>query len=159
MNKTIVVVVALVLIGVLVALYAGRDTNEVVPENPLVVAENDEVTGVPTFAWRFTSATTTNGDGQSQTNVFLTASQGGKNTELFVDTVDGGCSEIADETQEGDISNTGKVQCYYAGLGQQYRITLREEIYLVERKLFEEATPDVEPTEYVWEVAAEFPTL
>lgn len=130
-----------------VTLFDVRDTGE----TDEVSAEN--VSGAPTFSWRFEEAETNNLDGNPQTNVFLTATYAdGTNNETLVDTVDGDCSELEGEGYEGDVSDTGRVQCYYAGLGQRYRITDGQEEYVIERKLFEEALPDTTPPNYEWEV-------
>lgn len=123
-------------------------------------AETEEVAKLETlsaFSWRFIEADTNNPDGNPQTKVYLTAIyEGGSRVEKLVDTVDGGCSELEGEKYQGDISNTGKVQCYYAGLGQQYRIVEDEDSYLAERKFFEESSPDYVPPESSWEVIADF---
>lgn len=108
------------------------------------------------FSWRFEEADTNNPDGNPQTEVYLTASYGDDDVEKLVDTVDGGCSELEGESYEGDVSNTGKAQCYYAGLGQQYRIVESSDSYVVERKFFEEALPDYNPPASEWEVIADF---
>lgn len=121
--------------------------------NPLVEA----ATPIPLFMWRFLEAETKNPDGGPQTNIYLSAVYNGTSTrEKLIDTVDGGCSEIEGVKHEGDVSNTGKVQCYYAGLGQSYRIVKGESSYRVEKKFWEEAMPEVEPTEEQWEYIAEF---
>lgn len=117
-------------------------------------AESEPLSG---FSWRFVEADTNNPDGNHQTEVYLSANyEDGSRVEKLVDTVDGGCSELKGESYEGDVSNTGKVQCYYAGLGQQYRIVESSDSYIVERKLFEEALPDHTPLETEWEVMTEF---
>ncbi len=109
-------------------------------------------TQIPTFSWSFEEARTLNPDGSPQTHVYLLVS-GERN---LIDTVDGNCSEIEGETYEADVSNTGKVQCYYAGLGQQYRIVKDGDAFVVERKLFEESLPDVTLPGHEWEVVTTF---
>lgn len=113
--------------------------------------ETEEATGPtkepPLFSWRFEEAGTLNPDGNSQTEVLLTVTYpDGAVNEQRVDTVDGDCNVLADEDHA--------VQCYYAGLGQRYRITEEDGSFVVERKYFEEALPDIEPPEQEWEVVA-----
>lgn len=123
-----------------------RADSTLLPE-PMAEAEKP----IPTFAWRFEEADTNNPDGGAQTTIYLSASYNGTSTEKLIDTVDGGCFELEGEKHEGDISNTGKVQCYYAGLGQSYRIVKTEAAYMIEKKFWEEALPDTEPEPEQWE--------
>lgn len=125
--------------------------SSLLPE-PMVETEKP----IPTFSWRFEEADTYNPDGGPQTRVYLSATYNGTTTEKLIDTVDGGCSEIEGEKHEGDVSNTGKVQCYYAGLGQSYRIVKGEAAYMIEKKLWEEALPEIEPAPEQWEQVVAF---
>lgn len=108
-------------------------------------------TSKPTFSWSFKKAATNNGDGLPQTEVHLIARRDGTTQERLIDTVDGGCSELIGESYEGDISGAGKVQCYGAGFGQQYRIVASGKNYSVERKFLEEAIPNTPAVTYKWE--------
>ena len=123
-----------------------RADSSLLPE-PMVETEKP----IPTFSWRFEEADTNNPDGGPQTIIYLSAAYNGTSTEKHIDTVDGGCPELEGEKHEGDISNTGKVQCYYAGLGQSYRIVKGEAAYMIEKKFWEEALPDTEPAPEQWE--------
>lgn len=151
---TITLLIILVVVAIILGLYATRsDTNSVVTEEQQEVEILERVVPEATFTWEFEDADTLNGDGQPETNVYLTTLYlSDEDKRILIDTVDGGCSEIEGEQYRGDISNTGKIQCYYAGFGHQYRITLGKTGFNVERKYFEEALPNVEPTEYKWEV-------
>lgn len=160
-STTIIALIVLVIIAVLLSLAMSSrpssqadkldQENNPGEENEIAMAE------LFSFSWNFEEAPTMNLDGNPQTDVFLIATYENNMTEeKLVDTVDGGCSEMVGESYEGDISNTGKVQCYGAGLGQQYRIVAGEDAYLVERKLFEEALPNYEMPDYEWGVVAEF---
>ena len=150
MKKITLAVAGLALI-VLVALFVvnTKPTEEV----PTQGTSNSATT---TFAWRFEEAQTMNPDGMPQTNLYLTIEHSNKKIEQRVDTVDGSCSELEGEKYEGDVSNTGNIQCYAAGLGQRYRITKNEHTYSAERKLFEEAIPNVAAPVYEWEVVKAF---
>ncbi len=146
MKKFLIIALVVGVVGVLLVMFFPRedvavdDTSHGTPSTPIV------------FDWDFEVARTLNPDGLPQTEVYLSIAD----ERALIDIVDGGCSEIPDEKYELDISTTGKVQCYYAGLGQQYRIVKNEDFYAVERKLFEEALPDVAPPEHGWEVVATF---
>lgn len=118
--------------------------------------ETTEQRSEATFTWTFEDSEEQTLDGYNKQDVYVTAEFDNTETQrVFIETVDGGCSEIESDSYEGDVSNTGRVQCYYAGFGQQYRITGDSEQYYIERKYFEEGLPDVEPIEYQWEVLAE----
>lgn len=108
------------------------------------------------FAWRFTEANTLNLDGNPNTNVYLSATYtNGETEEKLIDTTAGSCNEIPDMAE--DIAhNSTMIQCYAAGLGYYFKVTEAENGYRVERKTFEEATPDYEPPAYLYEVIAEF---
>lgn len=150
MNKKITVIIALaVLIVAIVAIVVvgGGDNSETqIPPSELE----------QTFTWHFEESETSNLDGFPQTDIYLTATYDDEKIEKNIDTVDGGCSESGEDIYESDIPGVGSIQCYYAGLGQEYRITENNNVYFVERKLFEEALPDTTPPSYEWEVIAEF---
>jgi hypothetical protein len=120
-----------------------ESNSEVIDEMP--ATDNQELT----FDWSFGEAETNNLDGFSQTNVFLTVKRSDEDAEeILIDTVDGGCSQIGDDEDN-------KIQCYYAGLGQEYRVVAGEDSYIVERKYFEEGLPNVTLEDYEWETLTE----
>lgn len=147
MKKFFIGMVVFAIVGV-VFLVATLDTDKKTDTTLEENLEENVPTQAPTFNWAFEEASTLNPDGSPQTNVYLSVN----GEQKRIDTVDGSCSENEGETYESDVSNTGKVQCYYAGLGQRYRIVKIEDSYAVERKLFEEALPDVALPEREWEV-------
>jgi len=103
-------------------------------------------------SWVFEEASTNNLDGKPQTNIFLTVKKGDREIEQLIDTVDGDCS-LGRENMNEDI----EVRCYYAGLGQWYRVNhVADDTYLVERKLHEEALPDVDVKNYEWEIITKY---
>lgn len=160
-NFLLLIAFLAILVGgyLVISLSVDEGSSEVAEINENLEEANVEAESEPLsdFLWRFEEADTNNPDGNPQTKVYLTASYGEDvREEKLVDTVDGSCSELEGESYEGDISNTGKVQCYYAGLGQQYRIVEDKDSYIVERKFFEEALPDYTPSPSEWEVIAEF---
>ncbi len=139
----------LIILGIgylLIDYFFPAESNETTQLN-----EEDE-RPAPSFEWRFEEADSLNPDGGNQTNIYLAVN----NEDKLIDTVDGSCSELEGEKYEGDVSDTGKVQCYYAGLGQNYRITKNEDAYLVERKFIEEGLPDIVPPPEEWEIIEQF---
>lgn len=131
--------------------YFTARTPEPVPD-PVV----QQSTQPPTFAWTFEDDDMLNPDGNPQTNIFLEAtySDGTLRKEL-IDTVPSSCTTLPDP-EEGSVPNTSAVQCYGAGLGYVYKITEGEQSYRVERKQFEEASPEYEPPVSEYEVIAEW---
>jgi hypothetical protein len=150
MKNPIFVIIGIIVVVVVVALYLFNNSEDVVVANPLQAEQAEELPSPATFNWRFAEASTNNPDGNPQTNVYLTINYDGRSIERHVDTVDGDCNILEGQRYEDDISNAGSVQCYAAGLGQQYRVTQGQYIFFVERKLFEEALPDVTPPVYEW---------
>ena len=153
MKNPIFIIIGLIVVVIVVALYLFNNSESMAD---VEAVQTEQVESPTTFTWRFDEADTNNLDGNPQTNVYLTITHSNRTIERLVDTVAGSCSELEGESYEGDISTAGKVQCYAAGLGQQYRITQSKYIFFVERKLFEEALPDVTPPVYEWEVVEEF---
>ena len=154
MKKAFLIVLVLgIIFSVAVAFESGRSTDvQLIPPPQGNLADT-----ATTFSWRFAEAKSINPDGIPRTEIFLTLTRSTENKERLIDTVDGGCSDLGREGRGDDISNTGDVQCYGAGLGQRYRITQQaDQTYIVERKLFEEALPDVSPQDYEWEVIEVF---
>ena len=153
MKNPILIIVAVVAIIAVAAVYVYRSgTNEVLV-SPAPIESTTEGT---TFAWLFAEAKTKNLDGLAKTDIFLTITYNHRSIERLVDTVPGGCSLLEGQIFEGDISTAGSVQCYSAGFGQQYRVTQSGNVFIVERKFFEEALPDITPSVYEWEAVSEF---
>ena len=156
MKNPIFIIIGLIVVVIVVALYLFNNSESRAGAEAVQTEQTEQNQGPTTFTWRFDEADTNNLDGNPQTDVYLTITHSNRTIERLVDTVDGSCSELEGESYEGDNSTAGKVQCYAAGLGQQYRITQSKYIFFVERKLFEEALPDVTPPVYEWEVIEEF---
>lgn len=152
-NPTLIIVAVIASIALMAAYIFISGTGEVSVKPAPVV---DSTIVETTFSWRFAEAKTNNLDGLPKTDIFLTITYNHRSIEKLVDTVDGGCSLLEGQIFEGDISNAGSVQCYAAGFGQQYRVTQSKYVFFVERKFFEEASPDITPSVYEWEVVSEF---
>jgi hypothetical protein len=153
MKNPIFLVVGVVAVLVVVALYLFNNSESVADVD---VVQTEQRENPATFTWRFTDSSIDNLDGLPQTDIFLSVTYGTQTVEGLVDTVDGGCSQLDGERYDGDISAVGRVQCYAAGFGQQYRVTQSSDVFFVERKFFEEAMPEIAPPVYEWEVVSEF---
>lgn len=113
--------------------------------------------GVSAFAWRFEQADSLNLDGIPETDIFLDVTyQNGEVQTRLIDTVPSSCNELPD-TEPDSVEGTTNIQCYGAGLGYRFKITRNDDLYLVERKTFEEALPDYNPPVYEYETVMEFP--
>lgn len=111
----------------------------------------------PFFTWRYEEDDSLNLDGNPQTNIFLEVKYSdGIIQSKLIDTTPGSCNDLPD-SDEDTVPHSTNIQCYSAGLGYRFKITKGETSYRVERKTFEEALPDYNPSLYEYEVIAEFP--
>ena len=111
----------------------------------------------PVFIWKYEKDDSFNLDGNPKTNVFLEAKySNGEIQNKLIDTTPGGCNDLPDADKDS-VPNSTNIQCYYAGLGYRYKITKGEKLYLVERKTFEEASPNYKPPFNEYKVISEFP--
>ncbi len=143
----------IILIGLCVFAYTTYAPSRDHEENPADTAREAPAS----FAWTFEEDGTLNPDGQPQTSVSLRATYpDGQVRDTRVDTVPGGCSVLPDP-EEGSLAGTSAAQCYYAGLGYRYRIVAEGAMYRVERKRFEEASPEHVPPQQAYEALIELP--
>lgn len=118
---------------------------------------NNENIEPPVFTWKYEKDKSLNLDGFPNTNIFLEAKYGdGSVINKLIDTTPSGCNDLPDK-DEDSVLNSTNIQCYGAGLGYRFKVTKGAESYLVERKKFEEASPDYNPPSYKFEVISEFP--
>ncbi len=111
----------------------------------------------PVFAWSYKKATSLNPDGMPNTDVFLTVNYGNGVTQTkLIDTTPGSCNDLPDRDADS-VPNSTNIQCYAAGLGYRFKITKGSLAYLVQRKEFEEGTPESKPTTQKYQVVAEIP--
>lgn len=119
--------------------------------------ENPESNVSVVFTWKYEDDDALNPDGVPQTNVILEAVYPeGAVERKQIDTVPSSCSDLP-ELEDGSVLHATSIQCYGAGLGSRYKVTKGETAYLIQRKIFEEATPDYSPPPQAYEVVAEFP--
>jgi hypothetical protein len=112
------------------------------------------------FAWRFEAAPTSD-DGMPRTQIFLDATYtNDKTISKEVGIVSGSCNEIDPSSTDTDmIPGSSKIQCYAAGLGYWFKIAQQDNMYVVLRKMFEEASPDHTPPSYTYERVTTLPLL
>ena len=141
-------------LGVVFYMTHGADTEQAtVTELP-----RREGTATPVFTWRYAEGSSLNLDGIPETDVFLEVRYpDGSLESQKVDTVPGGCNELADADDDHAPMST-VIQCYSAGLGYRYKVSKGEREYFVQRKKFEEASPEYEPPFYDYQVIARFPS-
>jgi hypothetical protein len=123
-------------------------------KTPPIVQENDENQRAVFFAWSYT---TSEKDNIPYTTIRLTASSVGKEpVTKEIDTIEGGCNEYED--RDTDVyQNSIMIICYYAGLGRYYKVVEEDDGgYAVQRKVFEEGSPDYVPPEQNFETIARF---
>jgi hypothetical protein len=131
--------------------FSRPTTSEVVQPN------TEENKTPPTFIWKYKKSSTLNLDGKPNTDIFLEVTySNGKIQSKLIDTTPGGCNDLPD-LEKDSVSNSTVIQCYYAGLGYLFKVTKGETTYFVQRKIFEETSPDYSPTRQKYETVAEFP--
>lgn len=153
-----VVVSILLILGLLVFVcktyvYPNIKSAAIIPpaEN---IKENNQP---PIFTWKYTNDTSLNPDGNPQTVIFLEALYpDGTIQSKRIDMTPSSCNDVPD-TEVGSAPYSTNIQCYGAGLGYRFKVTTGETSYLVERKMFEESTPDYNPPQNAYEVISEFP--
>ncbi len=111
----------------------------------------------PTFIWKYKKAESLNLDGIPETNVFLEATYGSGAIEIkLIDTSPSGCNDLPDNEADS-APNSTVAQCYGAGLGYRYKVIKGQNSYLIERKKFEEGSPDYNPPLSQYGIISEFP--
>lgn len=72
-----------------------------------------------------------------------------------IDKIEGGCNEYSNPDKDVYKGST-EIICYYAGFGRYYKVVQSGERYLVQRKEFEEASPDYNPPIQDFKTIAQF---
>ena len=109
--------------------------------------------GEPTFEWKHESFTE---EEIPRTTISLEARyENGTVIETEIDTIQGGCNEYV-EPDDDVYEGSEMIICYYAGLGHYFKVVDSSQAYLVQRKVFEEATPDYSPEPEPFETIAQF---
>lgn len=113
------------------------EQTEVAPE------EQKEPEGLPTFSWKLDYTDETE---YPETTLFLTATyENGVTNTKEIDTAQGSCNTYDNPKNEEVYKNSEMIICYYAGLGHYYKIVQSENEFLVQRRVFEEGSPEYTP--------------
>ncbi len=147
--KYIVVVVlsfALVAVGFFAL---SPNSNDYTPDLPTTMKGEGE----PVLSWSYIESEI---DSILYSEISLTAEYENNVTETkLIDRVEGSCNEY----EERDVDVYEKSQmiiCYYAGLGRYFKVVQVADGYVVQRKVFEESTPDYEPRVEEYETVTRF---
>lgn len=98
--------------------------------------------GAPSFTWELDY---TNETEYPQTTLSLNATyENGVVIKKDVDTAQGSCNEY-DNRDKDVFKDSQMIICYYAGLGHYYKVVASDTGYNVQRRIFEEGSPDYNP--------------
>lgn len=107
----------------------------------------------PEFSWSYESFEK---DEIPQTTIKLTANYSdGTNETKTIDTIAGDCNDYG-MIDEDVYEQSMMIVCYYAGLGHYFKVIESNGEYLVQRKVFEEASPDYDPPVQEFETVERF---
>ena len=153
MGKILGILVALVLGIALITFAIGlinQSRVQTVQESPV---EETTPKGNPRFTWDYT---TSEKDGIPQTAIAITANYpDGSTARKIVDVVEGSCNDYTQSDSDVYPDST-MIICYYAGLGRYYKVMASNGAYLVQRRVFEEASPDYNPPVTGYETVVSF---
>lgn len=160
-NTIIIIIILVILIGIIGYLQKDKElpAENLTPQstNTDNNDNNNESKTPPTFTWRYEEADSFNPDGNHNTNVFLDAQYSLDVTESkLIETSPGSCNALPEKDAD-TFAGTKNIQCYYAGLGYVFKIVKGENSYLVQKKTFEEGTPQYNPPKQEFKTVAEFP--
>jgi hypothetical protein len=146
--KQLLAILVIVITG-LAAYNAFRPQAEV-PVGEGVPQETSQ--GKPTFSWKY--ATDESGE-IPQTTISLIASYPARGATKVIDTIEGTCNAYV--SPDADVyAQSEMIICYYAGFGRYYKVVEKNGIYQVQRREFEEASPDYNPPVASFETIATF---
>ena len=164
MKKALIAVVAAIVIicgAYLAWSYVGSD--ERAPTEPTGATTSQATTSAPitrssapSFHWGYEQLGKAGEDEIPRAKVSLTARYAdGTETTKEIDTIDGSCNTYTDY-EPGIYPRSQMIICYYAGFGRYYKVVESEGAYLVQRREFEEATPDHDPPQQEFQTIARF---
>jgi len=145
--------ILLIVIGAILVLVAGFFAlNDYIYQEK----QGEDVAGEPTFEWKYR---TLSGEEIPRTVISLVGEYtDGTVQEEEIDTIAGDCNVYL-ESDADMYAKSEMIICYYAGLGHYYKVVESTEEYLVQRRVFEEASPDYTPPVESFETVARFPKL
>ena len=158
-TKTIwsIIILAAAILAIVLMFRAGMFGAR--PTNDMTGVVPSEMTSPATsFAWRYEDGAE-DLDGLPKTMVFLDVTYAnGKVVSGKVDEVQGSCNAVDPSKDDADITTgSTKIQCYAAGFGEWYKIVKVDTSYEIRRKYFEEASPEMMPTDFPYETVAAVP--
>ena len=152
--RNIAIIIAIVLILLVGGFYALNSYiyNEKQAPNDAAAQESVGL-GKPVFEWTYREFS----EGEiPRSEISLVARyENGTVQERVIDTIQGGCS-VYGEPDADIYEGSEMIICYYAGLGYYFKVTETDEAYVVQRKVFEEASPDYSPAPEPFEAVAWF---
>lgn len=131
--------------------------SETLTNEATVSKETAETTPAPEGKPRFTWIYNYKPDGDyPETDLSLTATyENGATVTKVIDTAQGSCNQY--DTRDRDVyAQSEMVICYFAGLGHYYKVVESKGEYLVQRRIFEEGSPDYNPPVLPFETIAQF---
>lgn len=156
-TRNILIVLAIAIIGFIIiravdspstTTLTPTEIEPVVDQTPQVAPEGD-----PTFTWSYVPSEK-NEIPQSTISLTATYPNGAKHTKE-VETIEGGCNEHPDPDKDV-YKQSQMIICYYAGFGRYYKVIKAPTGYAVQRKEFEEASPDYNPPKQEFKTVATF---
>lgn len=150
MKKIIISLVLLCLLTVVAVAIIQKTSNAPQVSNMVTPPRH---TGEPVFTWQYNEFEK---DMIPQSTISVNATYpDGTNETKVIDTIEGGCN-VYENRDEDVYPKSDMIICYYAGLGHYFKIVKSGEGYLVQRKIFEEGSPDYTPPELPFETVTTF---
>ena len=148
-------ILVLVILFVLAAGVATAIRYVFVPTTPEEAIKEDTgtISGDPVFEWTYASSSDMDIP-YSKISLVARYPDGSIRTK-DIDTIAGGCNAYG-EADADVYEKSTMIICYYAGLGHYYKVVEDAGRYLVQRKTFEEASPEYNPPPEQFETIAEF---
>ena len=130
-----------------------KNAVEIIPEETSSTETAVAPVGKPSFAWVFDY----NQEGDfPKTSLGLAATyENGVVLTKAIDTPDGSCN-VYDDKGKDAYAKADMIICYAAGLGHYYKVVEFDGAYLVQRKTFEEGSPEYNPPVQQFETIAQF---
>jgi len=155
MKKILIIVVVglAILVGGFYALNSYIYNEKQQPNDEMPQEDSSVNLGIPTFEWAYRTYTE---DEIPRSEISLIARYENEIVrEKVIDTIQGDCNVYA-EPDPDIYEGSEMIICYYAGLGHYFKVVETDDAYVVQRKVFEEATPDYSPAPEPFEAVARF---
>jgi len=149
MKNILITAAALILVGG-AAYFLTQEESQVPPTD---MPAPEQTRGAPVFKWSFEEGEE---EGIQQTSISLTATyENGTSDTKLIAAIEGGCNSY--ENADSDVyEHSTMIICYYAGLGRYFKVIEDGEGYVVQQRMFEEASPDYNPPQRPYENLTRF---